>query len=229
MDSADGVRIRVTRDGPYVVLGAVPLSVQRIAADEDGESASWEPGAEFEARERCSLCRCGESGSKPYCDGSHVSVSFDGTETASFESYETASVVLEGPRVDVRDQEDICAEARFCHRAGTIWHRVENDDDESERIVVEECDLCPSGRYTAVDKVTRELHEPDLPPSIGLVQDLKKQASGPLWIRGGIAVESAEGREYPIRNRVTLCRCGHSKNKPFCDGSHLGVHFHDHL
>lgn len=229
MRPAAGKRISVTKNGPYVVRGGVPLSVETIVTDKDGESERWGHGREYETRETCVLCRCGASESKPYCDGSHAAAGFDGTETASFESYESASDVLTGPRVDVRDQVDLCAEARFCHRAGTIWHRVDDDDAESERVVVEECDLCPSGRYTAVDKASGEYSEPGFAPSIGLVQDPKKDASGPLWVRGGIVVESAEGREYPLRNRVTLCRCGHSKNKPFCDGSHLGVHFHDHL
>ena len=53
--------------------------------------------------------------------------------------------------------------------------------------------------------------------------------SGPIWVRGGITVESADGREYEVRNRVTLCRCGQSSNKPFCDGSHVECSFHDHL
>jgi CDGSH-type Zn-finger protein len=44
--------------------------------------------------------------------------------------------------------------------------------------------------------------------------------NGPLWIRGGIPVAGADGREYEVRNRVTLCRCGRSNNKPLCDGSH---------
>ena len=56
--------------------------------------------------------------------------------------------------------------------------------------------------------------------SIGIVEDPAKRCSGPLWVLGGIAVESAGGEAYEVRNRVTLCRCGASKNKPFCDGTH---------
>ena len=37
------------------------------------------------------------------------------------------------------------------------------------------------------------------------------------------------GTEYEQRNRVTLCRCGASANKPYCDGTHVTVHFQDHL
>ncbi|HET8688843.1 MAG TPA: CDGSH iron-sulfur domain-containing protein [Methanosarcina sp.] len=42
-------------------------------------------------------------------------------------------------------------------------------------------------------------------------------------MRGGIPIESADGKQYEIRNRVTLCRCGKSRNKPFCDGSHVEI------
>jgi CDGSH-type Zn-finger protein len=51
--------------------------------------------------------------------------------------------------------------------------------------------------------------------------------NGPLWVRGGVSVEAADGFEYEVRNRVTLCRCGQSNNKPFCDGSHWDVGFKD--
>ena len=61
------------------------------------------------------------------------------------------------------------------------------------------------------------------------MQDPHESVSGPISVRGGIVIESADGREYEVRNRVTLCRCGQSSNKPFCDGSHVGCSFHDHL
>jgi len=39
-------------------------------------------------------------------------------------------------------------------------------------------------------------------------------------VRGGVRVVAADGEDYEVRNRQTLCRCGQSQNKPFCDGSH---------
>jgi CDGSH-type Zn-finger protein len=44
--------------------------------------------------------------------------------------------------------------------------------------------------------------------------------NGPIWVRGEIPIQSADGKIYEVRNRVTLCRCGKSLNKPFCDSSH---------
>ena len=88
---------------------------------------------------------------------------------------------------------------------------------------------CPSGRLVVWDKATRQPYEPTFEPSLGLVQDPVAGVSGPIWVRGGIAIESADGEAYEIRNRVTLCRCGASGNKPFCDGSHGTVGFKDGL
>jgi hypothetical protein len=64
------------------------------------------------------------------------------------------------------------------------------------------------------------LIEPELEPSILVVDDPVLDVVGPLWVRGGIPIESVDGETYEIRNRVSLCRCGKSCNKPFCDGSH---------
>jgi CDGSH-type Zn-finger protein len=63
--------------------------------------------------------------------------------------------------------------------------------------------------------------------SIGLIEDPEQQCSGPLWLQGGIPIVAADGFEYEVRNRVTLCRCGASKNKPFCDGTHATIKFRD--
>lgn len=229
MEPAEGMRIKITKDGPYIVSGRIPMSVESIAVDAQGESEAWLVESRMADREKCGLCRCGQSGSKPLCDGSHVDVNFDGAETASRGPRMDRAEVLLGPRIDVADLKELCSEARFCHRAGAVWHRVGEDSAEAAETVVAECRLCPSGRYTALDKATGEPLEPVLAPSIAFVQDPHEKASGPIWVRGGIAIESADGREYEVRNRVTLCRCGQSSNKPFCDGSHLQCGFHDHL
>jgi hypothetical protein len=61
--------------------------------------------------------------------------------------------------------------------------------------------------------------EPEYEPSIAAIAD------GPLWVRGAIKVQAADGFAYEQRNRITLCRCGQSENKPFCDGSHKEAGF----
>jgi len=226
MGEAEGPRIQVSKNGPYLVRGNLPIQRQTIVTDESGESVAWRAGEHLGTRPTCSLCRCGSSDTKPFCDGSHGLVGFDGTETASHATYEEAAALIEGPRVDLMDQVELCADARFCAAKGREWHLVKNDDEESCRVVIDESNLCPSGRFTAVDK-DGTVHEPALEPAIGLIEDPKAGASGSLWVQGGIPVFDAEGEPYPVRNRQTLCRCGKSSNKPFCDGTHIKVGFDD--
>ena len=135
------------------------------------------------------------------------------------------------------DAPRLCAMARFCNARGDIWHNAMNPDPESAALARRQAARCPSGRLA-----TWHVHgdgrlepdgepelepdgEPDLEPSIGLVEDPEMGVSGPIWVRGGITVFSADGVSYETRNRRTLCRCGASRNKPFCDGSHVRVRF----
>lgn len=229
MDPVRGVRITVTKNGPYFVAGPVPFTVESIVCDQDGESHEWSVDSRLADRESCGLCRCGQSDNKPLCDGSHAVVGFDGTEVASRLPYAETADLVEGPRLDLADRRELCADARFCHREGAVWHRILEDTDEAEAVVRGECERCPSGRYVAIDKATGEHLEPDFAPSIAFVQDRGAAVSGPIWARGGIEIVSADGEAYEVRNRVTLCRCGQSENKPFCDGSHVINGFHDHL
>ena len=96
-------------------------------------------------------------------------------------------------------------------------------------MAVREGTRCPSGRLVVWDRTTKEPFELGLEPSIGLVEDPTEGVSGPLWVRGGIQIVGADGVEYELRNRATLCRCGASANKPFCDGSHAAIRFDDGL
>jgi hypothetical protein len=74
----------------------------------------------------------------------------------------------------------------------------------------------------ALDKQTGAPLEPALAKTIGLVEDPVQERSGPLWVRGGVPITAGDGHAYEVRNRVTLCRCGKSTNKPFCNGAHAG-------
>jgi CDGSH-type Zn-finger protein len=126
------------------------------------------------------------------------------------------------------DVERLCAGARFCDPHGQVWNLVERSDDKrAAKLVEHEAGHCPSGRLVAKMRADGKELEPKLAPSSGLVQDTANKISGPLWVRGGIAVVGADGLAYEVRNRLTLCRCGASGNKPFCDGSHASIEFSD--
>lgn len=99
---------------------------------------------------------------------------------------------------------------------------VHGSDDTAVRArIMAMVERCPSGALTyTVPEVDGDL-EPDLAPGIGVIAD------GPLWVTGGLPVTSAQGVDPEPRNRVTLCRCGGSANKPLCDGTHKEIGFRD--
>lgn len=219
-------RVVVSKDGPYVVTGHIPLAKQVIGTDPDGGSESWITGKTFPTAEQYALCRCGQSKQKPFCDGAHAQIGFDGTETASRESYLDQARVFDGPVLALMDVDSLCAFGRFCDPHGKVWQQVAHTDEPAIRATfVRQVENCPAGRLVAWDKATGKPVEKILPMSIGLVEDPEEQCSGPLWLQGGISVVAADGFAYEVRNRVTLCRCGVSNNKPFCDGSHAPIKF----
>ncbi|MBI2907073.1 MAG: CDGSH iron-sulfur domain-containing protein [Chloroflexi bacterium] len=214
-------RIKVTENGPYLVSGGVPLSQQIICVDADGYAHGWREGEKYEALGEYALCRCGRSGHKPFCDATHLQVPFHGAETASRKPYLEQAREIDGPDLKLTDAEPLCAYSRFCQRAGTIWKLTEQSSDpEARKTAIEEAGDCPSGRLVEWEKDGAAI-EPEFKPSIGVVKVPEEDKLGPLWVRGGIPIESVDGATYEVRNRVTLCRCGKSANKPFCDGKHL--------
>jgi CDGSH-type Zn-finger protein len=215
------MRIKICRDGPYTVYGGIPLSEQILVPDSEGLSIRWREGKKFPHQEEYDLCRCGKSKNKPYCDCTHLDIHFNGTETASREPFEThAEPKTIGPELVLTDVPIFCASARFCDRAGGVWDNTRASDHASaKQIAIQEVSDCPAGRLVLHDK-NGLLVEPEFEPSIGLVVDPVEDVPGPIWVRGGIPIESADGFIYEVRNRVTLCRCGLSSNKPFCDGRH---------
>jgi len=223
-------QINVTKNGPYVVNGKIPITDQIIVVNEDGIPVKWQKGKEYSSQEKCLLCRCGHSKTKPFCDGTHTKISFDGTETANGEPYLKQAKNIDGPELRLTDIQDLCASARFCHRAGEIWNLIPKSDNKTtKQTAIEEACDCPSGRLAVWDKKTRKQIEPNFKHAIGLIEDPQLKCSGPIWVQGGIQVTSAEGQPYEVRNRVTLCRCGKSTIKPFCDSSHFPEHQYKEL
>jgi CDGSH-type Zn-finger protein len=219
-------KIAITKDGPYIVSGNIPLDKEFIETGKDGIPTHWGMGQKFPLKETYSLCRCGKSKNMPFCDGAHVKAGFKGTETAGHKTFAEMNDPTIGPDLIMDDAASFCAAALFCHR-GDAWTMAEKSDDaSSKKIAIEDAFLCPSGRIVAKEKNGTVL-EPNLEKSISIVEDTAHMVSGPLWVKGGIQVIGSDGQPYEIRNRVTLCRCGKSMNKPFCDGTHCGINFND--
>lgn len=227
-DMDDKCKIKVSKNGPYIISGEMPLTIESISVDAEGNPDKWETCKKYPSQKECALCRCGQSKNKPYCDGTHAKINFDGTEVASRKPYIDQTEKINGPTLKLTDAQELCAVARFCHRSGGTWNLVkQSDNPKARRIAIEEAGNCPSGRLVVWDKKTGKEIEPKFEKSICLVEDPQKGVSGPILVRGGVPIESADGKRYEIRNRVTLCHCGMSSNKPFCDGNHISVGFRD--
>ncbi len=216
------MKITVTKNGPYIATGGVPIVVAEICNDNEGYCRTWKIVDRYPVREECALCRCGHSENRPFCDGTHAKTRFNGTETAGNEPYLSHPEIIRGPELELTDYHELCVHARFCMRAGGIWNLTEQSGiPEARDTAIEEACNCPSGRLVIRDRRSEELVEPVLEKSIVVIEYPAKGEHGPLWVRGEIPVVSADGKPYTVRNRVTLCRCGKSHNKPFCDGSHV--------
>lgn len=216
---ADQPRITVTTDGPYRVEGDLPLTPKRMVLSALGEPLTWASGPDLPHDSPTYLCRCGQSNNKPFCDNSHARVGFDGTETADTATFEQSEVIHEGPGLIVHRVGRICQHASFCSNSVTDWYRMlPNSADVNVRTqLIGMIEHCPSGAL--VYEIDGEVMEPDLAPALAPVED------GPYWVTGGVRITRGDGTDLEVRNRVTLCRCGHSKNKPLCDGTHFEIGF----
>jgi CDGSH-type Zn-finger protein len=224
-ESEKKIKIKILKDGPYIVSGNIHLTEKIITPK--GKGYELRKGHEFPGSEEFALCRCGKSGKKPYCDGAHGKSDFDGTETASKTQYEERAELIEGPGLDLLD-DSRCAFARFCHREkGNVWELVKNSDNPAAKEeAIAAANECPAGRLVAVDKEGNPI-EPKYEPSIDILQDPEKGVSGGIFAKGNIPIEFSDGHIDELRNRVVLCRCGESKNKPFCDATHVSIKFSD--
>lgn len=228
MDKNKSAKIVIEKNGPYCIYGDLPLSKEIIISDKEGYPYKYKKGGKYPRKEKCSLCRCGNSKNMPYCDGTHIRIKFKCKETASHKKYIERAKRIKGPELILTDAEDLCAVARFCEKNGGIWNLTRASDiPKAREAAIKEAWNCPAGRLVVWDKKTGKAIEPKLKPSISLIEDPDEGVSGPIWVKGGIPIEAPDGTRYEVRNRVTLCRCGKSSNKPFCDGTHIPARFND--
>jgi CDGSH-type Zn-finger protein len=215
--------VRIEPGGPYRVAGGVPLARSSHVVTELGEPIDWAPLEPLATANRYALCRCGRSSTKPFCDDSHTAAAWDSEETNDRRPRSEHATTYPGDGVVMTDDRSLCSQAGFCaNRVTTVWRMIAETSDPAVRERLRGMiDRCPSG---ALERATEEGAEPveaAFEPSVVVVKD------GPLFVRGRVAVQAGDGFAYETRNRMTLCRCGQSGNKPFCDGSHKTVGFRD--
>jgi len=209
--------------GPYAVRG-LPLLRRRIVTTERAEPLVWETVERLEVGPSYDLCRCGGSANKPFCDGSHRSNGFEGEEVAQ-RSYDTQARSYEGTGLLLRDDRSRCAHAGFCAtKLSNVWKQVKDDEVADTRMrshVMAAVSRCPSGALTYRLPGATTDGEEALLSAVSLVP------GGPLFVTGGVTIIRQGGAAMESRQRLTLCRCGASKNKPLCDGSHSDTGFTD--
>ncbi|MES0489013.1 MAG: thiamine pyrophosphate-dependent enzyme [Leptospirales bacterium] len=178
---------------------------------------------DISTKEQMSLCRCGAAATKPFCDGTHRAIQFQDKKEP--ERVPDQLDIYKGEKITIRDNRGICSHAGFCTSGlPSVWRSgVEPwidangaTPDEIKGIIHK----CPSGAlaYEEAGKIETSFHEL---PEIQVLRD------GPYSVRGNIALENEELPEGVGSEHYALCRCGKSRNKPFCDGTHWYVGFKD--
>lgn len=214
-------QIIVEHHGPYRVVGRLTLSRKAPVLSEHGEPLTWQKTRTYNLQGNYALCRCGKSSNKPFCDDAHESGGFDGTETTDTSSFAERAKSYPGTGITVKDDRSLCTHAGFCGtRATNVWRMTRQTEDTAVRAqVIAMVERCPSGALTYSIAEGGPDVEPDLPQGVSVTPD------GPLWVTGGVAIARVDGQVLETRNRVALCRCGASKNKPLCDGAHTDIGF----
>lgn len=100
------------------------------------------------------------------------------------------------------------------------WIQIEKASTEE---IIETVDKCPSGALSYRSEKAEETEE--VKEETGRIR-IKASKNGPFIVNGDLEIEDRDGNVRACPGKTTaLCRCGASRNKPFCDGSHTGVKF----
>jgi CDGSH-type Zn-finger protein/truncated hemoglobin YjbI len=209
--------IRVSRDGPYLLTGV--------------EQVTDHLGVPVPVTPTMALCRCGGSGRKPLCDGTHAKIGFSGAKHPERVADRRDSYA--GVRVTVLDNRGLCQHSGFCtDRLASVFHAgsepfVTPSGGRMDEIVAA-ARACPSGAlsYAVEGREAREQVDQARPPRVEVSKD------GPYRVTGAVALLGPDGRPEPraegaSAEHYALCRCGQSRNKPFCSGMHYYAGFAD--
>jgi len=207
--SAAETSIRPELNGPYLVTNLHSLVNSK---DET-----------LRTRPVVALCRCGGSELKPYCDGTHSRIGFDSAKLDG--RARDRRDTYAGREITVHDNRGTCAHFGNCteHLASVFHHEGEPFVDPNgapKREIIDIVRACPSGALSyTLDGV--DYAGEDREAQVYVSHD------GPYYVRGGIDLRNTQRNAGANLEHYALCRCGHSKNKPFCDGSHWWVKFKD--
>lgn len=204
-------------NGPlYLINDQKPVLVENL------QNAKGEP---LSAVEGVALCRCGQSKNKPFCDGTHNVVGFS-SENVPTGVPEDRRKNYVGKKITVHDNRKVCSHAAECIRNLPEAFRLDkrpwiDPDAAAVDAIIEIVRKCPSGALSySIDDV--EYRDQDRKPTVTVSRN------GPLLVTGGIELVGVDNwGQGSSKEHYTLCRCGKSNNKPFCDGTHLAIKFKD--
>jgi len=165
-----------------------------------------------------SLCRCGESKDKPYCDGAHNSIEIDWEKNSERTEYKWKNYV--GDEIIIHFNLSLCSHNGACRDNLPEVFNLDsrpwiNANGSSIGNIIETIKKCPSGAlsYTINNqKFTEYNYEEPI---------IKASKKGPIEVLGGVELKDPKGNKPEVKDHYVLCGCGWSKNKPFCDGHHL--------
>jgi CDGSH-type Zn-finger protein len=208
-------KIACMPNGPYYLLHDATRAAVPYLRRQAGDACATVRGV--------ALCRCGGSKNKPFCDGTHGANGFADRKTADASKNRRHSYA--GKHITIYDNRAICAHAGFCTEGLKKVFRQHEEpwidpDGAAMDEIIRTIDRCPSGALSyAIEGVERP--DPERAPMVLVTDD------GPYAISGGIELLAVAFGDGASREHYTLCRCGASANKPFCDGSHWRVQFKD--
>ncbi|KAA3610034.1 MAG: hypothetical protein D8M58_07655 [Calditrichaeota bacterium] len=177
----------------------------------------------IESKETMALCRCGGSANKPFCDGTHAKHGFSSAKLEG--RIEDKRDNYKGKKITIHDNRGICAHAGRCTDGlAAVFHLNEepwiHPDSASVNEIIETIQKCPSGALSySIDE--KEHRDREAEPSIFIAPN------GPYVVSGGPELLDTKRAEGASEEHFTMCRCGGSKNKPFCDGTHWHNNFKD--
>ncbi len=165
------------------------------------------------------LCRCGKSKTKPYCDGSHNEIGFDSSPSEDRSKDEI--LTYEGEEITIHYNRLLCSHAAECGRRQKAAFDSSRKpwivpDNATKEQIMEVVQACPSGalRYALPGDAPTHA-QPDR-------KGITVEKDGPYRVCG-IPLASARLAKGASPDKYVLCRCGASKNKPYCDGSHVDI------
>jgi CDGSH-type Zn-finger protein len=208
-DGAVAIAIEPLLNGPYLVKSLETLTNSK--------------GDALPTKDVIALCRCGCSTTKPFCSGMHKEVGLDSANLS--DGSLNRRVDYEGDGITIHDNRGICAHSGFCtDNLRAVWRLQQEPWIDPHGAGAEEIAavvrMCPSGALSHSIGGT-ELRDQERGPAIFVSQN------GPYFVTGGIELVDGPWGEGASREHYTLCRCGGSKNKPFCDGTHWSLGFRD--